>query len=165
MTALANPLRALLVVVAVIGALVAALFPQTARSGVRYHFRPTEKCLMAKINKERSRRGLRKLDWDRQLGFVARGHAKRMARNKQGYWHDRRLGRKVTGWRRLAQNTGFAHGCKSMFKAFWRSAIHRRNLLGSWRFVGVGVDRGGGRLYAQVVFESRTNPGNVFSFP
>jgi len=164
MTALAKLLRAPVAIIAVIGALVAA-FPQDAHSGVRYHFRSTEKCLMARTNEERDRRGLRKLEWDRQLGFVARGHAERMARRNKGFWHDRRLGRKVTRWRRLAQNTGFASGCRSLFKAFWRSKLHRRNLLGSWRFIGIGVARKGGRVYAQEVFESRTNPGNVFSFP
>jgi hypothetical protein len=165
MTALAKALRAPLAIVAVIGGLMVTLVPHTAHSGVRYHFRPTEKCLMAKINEERSRRDLRKLEWDRQLGFVARRHAERMARRNKGFWHDRRLGRKVTGWRSLGQNTGFASGCRSMFGAFWRSKLHRRNLLDSWRFMGVGVARNGGRLYVQEVFESRTNPGNVFSFP
>jgi uncharacterized protein YkwD len=165
MTALAKPLRAPLTIAAVIGALVAALVPQAAHSGVRYHFRAAEKCLMAKINEARSRRDLRKLQWDRQLGFVARRHAERMARRNEGFWHDWRLGRKVTGWRSLGQNTGFASGCRSMFRAFWRSKLHRRNLLDSWRFIGVGVARNGGRLYTQEVFESRTNPGNVYSFP
>jgi len=165
MTTLAKPLRAPLAIVAVIGALLVALGPQAARSGVRYHFRSTEKCLMAKINEKRARNGLPKLEWDRQLGFVARGHAEKMARRNKGFWHDRRLGNKVTHWRRLGQNTGFASGCRSMFKAFWRSQLHRHNLMGQWRFIGVGVARNGGRLYAQEVFESRTNPGNVFSFP
>ncbi|HZJ49608.1 MAG TPA: CAP domain-containing protein [Actinomycetota bacterium] len=165
MTALAKPLRVPLAIVAVIGALAVALGPQAARSGMRYHFRSTEKCLMAKINEKRAGRGLRKLEWDRQLGFVARGHAEKMARRNKGFWHDRRLGNKVTGWRRLSQNTGFASGCRSMFRAFWRSKLHRINLLGSWRFFGVGVARNGGKLYAQEIFESRTNPGNVFSFP
>ena len=165
MTAMAKPLRAPLAFVVVVGALVAALGSQTAYSDVRYHFRPGEKCLMVKINKARARHGLRKLRWDRQLGFVARGHAKRMARRNDGFWHDPRLGRKVTGWRSLGQNTGFASGCRSMFRAFWRSKHHRRTLMGSWRFFGVGGARKAGKLYVQVVFESRTNPGNVFSFP
>ena len=167
MTVLAKPLRAplVLVIVAVIGALGAAFGTQAAHSGVRYHFRATEKCLMAKINEKRARHGLRKLKWDRQLGFVARAHAEKMARRNRGFWHDRRLGSKVTRWRRLGQNTGFASGCRSMFNAFWNSRLHRRNLMGSWRYTGVGVARRGGRIYAQQVFESRSNPGNVFSFP
>jgi uncharacterized protein YkwD len=165
MTALGRFLAATLWAVVAIGYLATALFPRAARSDVRYHFRPTEKCLMARINAHRSKSGLLKLKWDRQLGFVARAHAEKMARRNKGFWHDRGLGRKVTRWRRLAQNTGYAFGCESIFTTFWRSTLHRRNLMGHWRYMGVGVARSGGKLYVQEVFESRTNPGNVFSFP
>lgn len=165
MTALARFLAATLCIAMAIGYLASALFPKAARSEVRYHFRPTEKCLMARINANRAKSGLHKLKWDRQLGFVARAHAAKMARRNKGFWHDRRLGSKVTRWRRLAQNTGYAFGCRSIFNSFWRSELHRRNLMGHWRYMGVGIAHAGGKIYVQEVFESRTNPGNVFSFP
>jgi uncharacterized protein YkwD len=165
MSALAKFSSAALSVALVIGYLAAALFPKAARSDVRYHYRDTEKCLMSRINDQRSRHGLHRLKWDRQLGFVARVHAMKMARRNRGFWHDHRLGNKVTRWRRLAQNTGYAFGCRSIFKTFWASSFHRRNMLGQWRFMGVGIARAGGRVYVQEIFESHTNPGNVFSFP
>ena len=130
----------------------------------RYTFKKVEKCMMRKINKRRARRGLRRLDWDRQLGYVARRHAEAMARNRTIY-HDSNLGYEITRWRRLAQNVGTGHRCRGLFKAFWRSAPHRHNILGGYRFVGVGSERAGGRIWVHHVFEYRVNPGNVYSYP
>lgn len=130
----------------------------------RYRFKKVEKCMMRKINKRRERRGLRRLDWDRQLGYVARQHAQSMARNRTIY-HDGNLGYEITRWRRLGQNVGTGRRCRSLFKAFFRSSPHRHNILGSYRFVGVGSEREGGRIYVHHVFESRRNPGNVYAYP
>jgi uncharacterized protein YkwD len=130
----------------------------------RYSFHNAEKCMMHKINKRRARRGKRRLAWDRQLGYVARRHARRMGRNRSIY-HDNRLGNKVTRWRRLGQNVGTGGGCRSLFKAFMRSAPHRHNIMGRYRHVGVGSTKAGGRLYVMHVFEARRNPGNIYHFP
>ena len=131
----------------------------------RYFFKRVERCMMEKINKRRAAHGQRKLDWDRQLGYVARKHARRMARS--GYiFHDGALGARVTRWKRLGQNVGTAAGgCRALFRAFWRSSAHRHNILGRWRFVGVGSKTLNGRLYVQHVFESRRNPGNIYTYP
>ena len=138
--------------------------PASAARRSRYTFHHAEKCMMRKINRRRANHGIRRLDWDRQLGYVARRHAKRMARNAT-IFHDQGLGYKVTRWHRLGQNVGTGQGCKDLFRTFLRSAPHRANILGSWRFVGVGSKRRNGRLYVMHVFESRRNPGNVYSFP
>jgi uncharacterized protein YkwD len=131
----------------------------------RYTFHDAERCMMRKINKKRVRRGKKRLDWDRQLGFVARRHAKKMGRNRT-IFHDNGLGSKVTRWRRLGQNVGTSGGgCRSLFRAFMRSSPHRHNIMGRWRHVGVGSDRAGGRLYVMHVFEARRNPGNIYSYP
>ena len=138
--------------------------PVNAARRSRYTFTHAEKCMMRKINRRRSNHGLRRLDWDRQLGYVARRHARKMARNGT-IFHDDGLGYKVTRWRSLGQNVGTGEGCRNLFKTFLRSAPHRANILGSWRFVGVGSKRRNGRLYVMHVFESRHNPGNVYSYP
>lgn len=119
---------------------------------------------MRKINRVRARHGLRRFERDKQLGYVARRHANRIARSGSIY-HDDGLGWKVTRWRRLAQNTGRGGGCKSLARAFMGSSKHRANILGRFRFFGVGTERAGRYLYVQQIFESRRNPGNAYNYP
>ena len=132
--------------------------------GRGYAFTRPEKCLMRKINNARRSHGMRALDWDRQIGYVARRHAFSMASARSAY-HDYQLGQKVTRWRRLGQNTGRGGKCRRIFGAFMRSSTHRANIFGQWRHLGVGATWSGGRLYVQQVFESRLNPGNIYSYP
>ena len=133
-------------------------------AGRGYSFNNAEKCLMRKINRARRSQGLRALDWDRQIGYVARRHAYSMASARAAY-HDSQLGQKVTRWRRLGQNTGRGGRCRRIFRAFMASSVHRANILGQWRHLGVGATWSGGRLYVQQIFESRLNPGNIYSYP
>jgi uncharacterized protein YkwD len=81
-----------------------------------------------------------------------------------GIWHDD-IGRKVTRWRSLGQNTGMGGGCKRLTRAFMHSAAHRANYLGRWRHVGVGVIKKSGSTFVQQVFESRNDPGNIWHKP
>jgi hypothetical protein len=46
-----------------------------------------------------------------------------------------------------------------------QSSTHRHNILGRYRFMGIGVGNRNGRLYVQQLFESRANPGNIYHFP
>ena len=94
---------------------------------------------MRKINRVRQNNGLRALRWDKQMGYVARRHARQMATNNSVY-HDGNMGSEITRWRRLAQNTGAGRNCKSLFRSFMRSPSHRANILGTWRFMAVGID-------------------------
>lgn len=119
---------------------------------------------MRKINRARSRQGLRRLDWDKQIGVVARRHAKSMAAN-YSVFHDYNMDEEITQWKSLGQNSGAGGGCTNLFRAFMRSASHRANILGRWRFIGVGVERRNGRIFAQQVFEWRYNPGNIYRYP
>ena len=132
--------------------------------GSRWSFKSSERCLMEKINRARRARGKRALGWDKQIGYVARRHASSMA-GSRGVWHDGALGQKVTRWRRLGQNTGRGGKCRWIFRSFMRSSAHRANILGRWKHVGVGAVWAGGDLYVQQVFESRLDPGNVYSYP
>lgn len=85
--------------------------------------------------------------------------------NAGGVWHDTDVGSKVTRWRRLGQNTGRGSSCKSLTRSFMRSAKHRDNILGRYRFMGIGVQSSGPYLYVQEIFESRRDPGNVYHYP
>jgi len=119
---------------------------------------------MRRINRARSRYGLRRLDRDKQLGYVARRHARSIARSRSVY-HDDGVGWKVTRWRRIAQNTGRGAHCRSLARAFFNSSSHRHNILGPYRHFGVGTKWAGGQLYAQELFESRRDPGNIYHYP
>jgi uncharacterized protein YkwD len=129
-----------------------------------YSFTRVERCFLKRINGLRHRKGKNRLNWDKQLGYVARRHARGMASNRSIY-HDNDLGRTVTRWRRLGQNVGRGGGCKRLMRAFRNSSGHRSNLLGSWRHMGVGVKKRNGQLFVMQVFEARRNPGNVYRFP
>jgi uncharacterized protein YkwD len=130
-----------------------------------FHFRRVERCFLRAINRSRARHKLRRLKWDRQIGFVARRHARAMARARD-VAHDDYLGGRLTGWRALGQNSGSGKSCGQLVWAFWRSGGHRSNILGRWNYVGVGVKRArGGRVYVQQVFENRANPDNIYRFP
>ena len=137
---------------------------RSATSSSGWSFNDSEKCFMNKINRRRQNNGMGKLRVDKQLGYVARRHARTMAR-RGSMFHDADIGSKVTRWRTIAQNTGKGPACAKMFKMFWGSSAHRANILGPYRFVGVGVEKRGGNHYVQQVFESRRDPGNIWHKP
>ena len=162
-------LRALMGVASAVGmlaALVASVaLPQvSASAGGHYHWNHAENCFVKKINKARARNGLHRLERDAQLAYVAKRHARAMAR--EGYmWEQANLGEKITHWRTLGQNTGRGGKCRHLFKSFMASAPHAANILGSYRFIGVGARWKGHRLYVQQIFESKRNPGNIYHSP
>ena len=132
-----------------------------------WSFNRIERCFMRKVNDKRAQFGLQRLEWDKQVGWVSRRHAYAMA-STGSVWHDDQLGAKITNWSMLGQNSGRgAQGghCGGLFRAFWRSGPHRANILGSWRYMGIGGTRHYDRLYVQMAFESRVNPGNIYSRP
>lgn len=158
--------RVIFVTLAMVAALVASTLATDERSASAgsYGFSGAERCLMHKVNHARRRHGLRRLRHDKQIGYVARRHARNMAGT--GYvWDDGALGTKVTRWRSLGQNSGYGRRCGRLFKEFMRSLPHRRNILGHYHFMGVGTSRHNGRLYSSQVFEGRHNPGNVYHYP
>jgi uncharacterized protein YkwD len=129
-----------------------------------FRFKKTERCFMRRTNRVRERHGLRRLRWDKHIGYVARRHARRLARHGV-LEHDDALARRVTHWRLLGQNTGRGRNCWGLFRAFLESKVHRANILGPWRFIGVGARRRDGELFVQQVFEAHSNPGNIYGFP
>lgn len=144
-----------------------ALFgiPQpAATAGGSFRWNKPERCFMKKINQARANNGVRRLRRDKQVGYVARRHAKEMARNGSMY-HDAAVGDKITNWRSLAQNTGFGGKCPDLFRAFMNSSTHAANILGDYKFFGVGAKWKNNRLYVQQVFESKKNPGNIYHSP
>lgn len=134
------------------------------RASSTWRFSSVEQCFMHRINNKRASLGRKRLYWDKQLGYVARQHAQRLA-GARTVAHDNNMGDEITRWTRLGQNTGGGNSCRSLTRSFLNSDKHRANILGRWRHVGVGASWSGGRLYVQQIFESRRNPGNVYSYP
>lgn len=132
--------------------------------GANYRFKRNENCMMRKINSIRARHGLKALEADKQLAYVARRHAIEMS-NTGTMYHDPNVNWKVTHWRRLGQNTGKGTSCRSLTRSFLNSPSHRAQILGRFRFIGIGTQKRGGHLYVQELFESRRNPGNVYHYP
>lgn len=129
-----------------------------------YRFKNAERCLMRKINNIRGSHGLNRLRPDKQLAYVARRHANAIASSRYVF-HDGSVGSKVTRWNRLAQNTGRGASCRSLTRAFMRSSKHRVNILGTFRFMGLGTQKVGDNIYVQQLFESRRDPGNIYQYP
>lgn len=132
--------------------------------GGRWSFNKQERCIMNKINKIRRNKGLPALRADKQVGVVARRHARSMAAN-YSVFHDFNMDEEITHWKSLAQNSGAAGSCRRAFWAFMRSSGHRSNILGTWRHMGVGVDKRNGKVFVQQVFEWRRDPGNIYRYP
>ena len=107
---------------------------------------------VSKINSERSARGLAPLEvyWD--LTDDARAHAKRMM-DKDDLYHNPNLASVTTGWSKLAENIGVGPDAGRLHDAFMDSSGHRKNILGDYNYVGVGVaEEPSGKLWVSVVF-------------
>ena len=129
-----------------------------------FSFKRSEKCVMRKINGIRRRHGLRELSRDPHIGYVSRLHATTMA-GTRSVFHDDAFGTRVTNWERLGQNTGAGPGCRSIVRSFMQDPAHKEIILARWRHQGVGIQRSGGLLYVQHIFEAKADPGNVYNVP
>jgi hypothetical protein len=108
-----------------------ALFAVPAMAGSAGQF-------ISKINSSRSAAGLPPVEgyWD--LADDARIHSKKMAERGELY-HSGNLGSVTSGWTGLGENVGVGLDVSSLHKAFMNSSGHRRNILGNYNYVGVGV--------------------------
>lgn len=134
-----------------------------ARRGGRACWSPTrgERAFARKINGARGTLGFGQLRLDPQLSKSAKVHTREMARSRQLYHTpDSALRRRVTNWSILGENVGYGGGVASLHSAFMDSPAHRHNvLLGSYRYVGVGVLNRDGRMWVTVLFEGQSDPG------
>ena len=101
-------------------------------------FAGAEGSFVAKINAERTARGLGALEvyWD--LTDDARAHTNRMMADDSLY-HNPNLGSVTTGWQALGENVGVGTDVDRLHTAFMTSPNHRANILGDFNYVGVGV--------------------------
>lgn len=109
--------------------------------------RTAEQSFVAKINAERRKAGLRPLVESTQMTRIARAWSAQMAGGK-GLAHNPSRTKQVDGpWRRLGENVGYARQSGAteaqlvnrIHAAFMKSQGHRKNVLGQFNQVGIGI--------------------------
>lgn len=153
------------VLVALIVSLCLVVGSSALAGGSCYHYSKKDRQLAKKTNSARAYRDVRKMTLDPHLSRVAKRQARAMASNDYLY-HTPSLGSLVTKWKVLGENVGYAGSVKKVHRAFMNSSAHKANILRSgFKYVGVGVTKGGGHTWASVVFESKKNPGTTLKMP
>lgn len=108
------------------------------------------------LNATRQGQGLEALGLSRGLSNQARSWSGAMASSNQ-LSHDGNLAAEtaavVPDWRRAGENVGVGYSVSNLHQAFWESAGHRANMLGSFNQVGIGVTvEGSGRIWVTFRF-------------
>lgn len=118
-----------------------------------------EKDVLTYTNQYRQSKGLPPLELQSSLSDLARDHSEDMAKKKVGFGHDGFDKRQRQAQTLLPSSSSFAenvaYGAKTGKEAveMWKnSAGHRRNMLGKYKYVGIGVstDSKGNTYYTQV---------------
>lgn len=120
--------------------------------GVAPAFAGNESTLVNKTNSARAANGKAPLQvyWD--LTDDARAHSQDMA-DSGSLYHNPNLGSVTTGWKTLGENVGVGPDINAIFNAFMGSSAHRKNILGNFNYIGVGVKSDdSGRLWVTMVF-------------
>jgi hypothetical protein len=113
---------------------------------------PAEGELVARINSERSARGMAPLVPAEDLASIAREWSRRMADTSQ-ISHHPTLADDVSGWSRLSENVGHGPDVASIHLGLMSSAEHRANILDDRvTQIGVGTAFAGERLYVTQLF-------------
>lgn len=114
------------------------------------HLTPEQRAahdMVAIVNLERARRGLPAYEWHEQLGDAAYGHSVDMAARRKlqhagsdGSNAGLRLTRAGFVWTTWGENIGAGFSePQTLFTAWLESPPHRPQLLGDYRYVGVGA--------------------------
>lgn len=115
--------------------------------------------VLSYTNKFRRSHRLDKLVMKDELNAIAQKHSENMARGRVGFGHsgfDQRFSqarRSVQGVQTYAENVAYgARSGKEVVNMWESSSGHRRNMLGRFRYIGIGIakDRRGIIYYTQV---------------
>ncbi len=111
-----------------------------------------ESQLVRMTNQARAAHGLAPLTVEPQLTRIARDWSDTMASRKE-LSHRPKLADAIEGdWRRIGENVGVGPRLETVQQAFMDSAGHRKNILGDYDRVGIGVYEQDGRLWITVNF-------------
>jgi hypothetical protein len=118
----------------------------------------TEGAFLSKINASRSAAGLAPVSVHSDLVPDARAHSAEMMAAGEIY-HTSPLSAVASGWEALAENVGAGPSVDSLHTAFMNSSGHRRNILGDYNYVGIGVSQSdSGQLWVTVIFMRKGAP-------
>lgn len=111
-----------------------------------------EASFVAKLNAERTERGLPALTVDGGLTTVARSWSGTMG-GQGTLYHNPDLGAQVSGWEAVGENVGRGPSVDAIHAALMDSPGHRANILNErWTQVGIGVTIHGGQVWVTQVF-------------
>jgi uncharacterized protein YkwD len=126
-------------------------------------FAPANNSLSADVlmhtNQYRKSKGLPVLTMNTDLNAIAQQHSENMARGKVGFGHggfaqrQKQAGKKISTLRSFAENVAYGANSGKEVVTMWKnSAGHRRNMLGKYKYIGIGTakDRQGRIYYTQV---------------
>lgn len=106
------------------------------------------------LNEARTAAGLTALNLSEALSAVARAHSATMAGQRQ-LFHTECLTcvLSVSHWQLMGENVGAGRPLRAVHREFMQSPDHRANILNAdYGRVGIGVVRGGRRLWVTEVF-------------
>jgi uncharacterized protein YkwD len=110
-------------------------------------------------NKFRRSKGLAALVIRDDLNAIARQHSADMAGGNTGFGHSgfnqrfNEARKKIKGFRTFAENVAYGASSGKEVVTLWKNSPgHRRNMLGNYRYTGIGIakDRRGHIYYTQV---------------
>ena len=118
----------------------------------------TEGAFLSKINASRAAAGLAPVSVHSDPTPDARTHSAEMMAAGDIY-HTSPLSAVASGWEALAENVGAGPSVDSLHAAFMASSGHRRNILGDYNYVGIGVSQSeSGQLWVTVIFMRKGAP-------
>lgn len=116
--------------------------------------------VLSEVNKLRSSKGLPELVMDDDLNAIAQKHSENMARGKVRFGHSGFSSRSALARKKMgsntaafAENVAFGPATAEGVISLWKnSSGHRRNMLGQYRYAGIGVatDRKGTVYYTMI---------------
>ncbi len=115
--------------------------------------------ILTHTNQFRKSRGMSPLIMNESLNAIAEKHSRNMASGKTAFGHQgfsdrsRQASARIDGVRKFAENVAYgAMSGKEAVKGWKDSPGHRQNMLGKYKYIGIGVakDKRGRIFYTQV---------------
>ena len=115
--------------------------------------------VLKQTNKFRRSKGLPELVINNDLNSIAQRHSENMARGRVGFGHggfsrrDAEAKRKINSIHRFAENVAYGADTGKEVVNMWKNSTgHRKNMLGRYKYIGIGVakNRRGQIYYTQV---------------
>lgn len=115
--------------------------------------------VLSQTNKFRKLKGLPALIINEDLNAIAQKHSTNMARKRVGFGHggfsqrESQARKRIKPFYSFAENVAYGPTSGKQVVTMWKNSPgHRRNMLGRYKYIGIGVakDRQGRIFYTQV---------------